>query len=125
LIRRVTDAEGGSLFEHAPEVFRPVIPRATARRLGAMMERTVTRGTARSAFFDEHGAPFLPGIRVAGKTGSLTGESPYRAYSWWVGFAPADRPRIAVAALVVNTPRWRIKASYVARETLRQYLVRR
>ena len=40
-----------------------------------------------------------------------------------VGFAPADNPTIAVAAVVVNTPLWRIKASYVAREALRYYLV--
>jgi hypothetical protein len=40
-----------------------------------------------------------------------------------VGFAPANRPTIAVAALVVNTPMWRIKASFVAREALRYHLV--
>jgi cell division protein FtsI/penicillin-binding protein 2 len=90
-----------------------------------MMERTVTDGTARRSFHDARGNAFLPGIRVAGKTGTLSGSDPYRGYTWWVGFAPADRPTIAVAALVVNTPRWRIKASYLARETLRYYLVER
>ena len=88
------------------------------------MERTVSRGTARSAFFDDKGQPFLPGIIVAGKTGTLTRERPsYRGYTWWVGFAPLERPTIAVAALVVNTPEWRIKASYLAREALRYHLV--
>jgi cell division protein FtsI/penicillin-binding protein 2 len=90
-----------------------------------MMELTVSRGTAHGAFFDQAGNAFLPGIAVAGKTGTLTAESPYRGYTWWVGFAPAERPTIAVAALVVNSPRWRIKASYVAREALRYYLVER
>ena len=33
--------------------------------------------------------------------------------------------QIAVAALVINEPRWRIKASYMAREALRHYLVER
>ncbi|HMI94567.1 MAG TPA: penicillin-binding transpeptidase domain-containing protein, partial [Polyangiales bacterium] len=73
-------------------------------------------------FHDPRGRPFLPGISVAGKTGSLSSDQPYRAYSWWIGFAPEDAPRVAVAALVVNTPKWRIKASYVAREALRYYL---
>src|SRR5690606_9297213 len=104
---------------------RSVIPRATARSLAEMMELTVSRGTAHGAFFDPAGHPFLPGIDVAGKTGTLTAERPYRGYTWWVGFAPAERPTIAVAALVVNSPRWRIKASYVAREALRYYLVER
>jgi cell division protein FtsI/penicillin-binding protein 2 len=67
----------------------------------------------------------LPGIAVAGKTGSLSDERPYRAYSWWVGFAPENAPEIALAALVVNTPKWRIKSSFVAREALRYYLVER
>jgi penicillin-binding protein A len=65
----------------------------------------------------------LNDIAVAGKTGSLSANDPYRAYSWWVGFAPADKPRIALAALVVNTELWRIKSSFVARELLREYLL--
>ena len=81
-------------------------------------------GTARRAFHDPRGVPFLPGISVAGKTGTLSGENPYRGYTWWVGFAPAEHPTIALAALAVNTPEWRIKASTVAREALRNYLVR-
>src|SRR5439155_17908816 len=44
-------------------------------------------------------------------------------YSWFVGFAPADDPKIAVAAVVVNGLKWRIHAPYVAREAFRAYLV--
>ncbi|MFN7697770.1 MAG: penicillin-binding transpeptidase domain-containing protein [Deltaproteobacteria bacterium] len=83
----------------------------------------MSRGTARRAFHDERGRPFLPGIAVAGKTGTLSEERPYRGYTWWVGFAPADHPRIAIATLVVNTPEWRIKASHAAVEALRHHLV--
>ena len=89
-----------------------------------MMTRTVTHGTAKKAFWDPKGRPFLPGIAVAGKTGTLSRSNPYRRYNWWVGYAPVDDPKIAVASLVVNELKWRIKASYVAREALREYLVR-
>lgn len=123
MVDRVTDRNGRVVLRHEPEIFRAVIPRHTARAVGEMMELTVTEGTSRRSFHDQQGNAFLPGIRVAGKTGTLSSENPYRGYTWWVGFAPADRPTIAVAALVVNTPRWRIKASYLARETLRWYLV--
>ena len=41
-----------------------------------------------------------------------------------MGYAPVDDPQIALAALVVNEPKWRIKASYVAKEALRNYLIR-
>ena len=125
LVDRVTEAEGDEVLATQPEVFRRVLSRRTARAVGRMMERTCRDGTARSAFFDRRGRPFLPGIRVAGKTGTLAGSDPYRGYTWWVGYAPADAPEVAVAALVVNTPRWRIKASYLAREALRYYLVER
>jgi cell division protein FtsI/penicillin-binding protein 2 len=123
LVERIVSAEGRVLEEREPRVFRQVVGRATAKRVGQMMLHTVTRGTSRSAFHDPKGRPFLPGVAVAGKTGSLSSERPYRAYSWFVGYAPEDAPKIALAALIVNTPKWRIKASYLAREALRQYLV--
>ena len=125
MVQRVVDDSGRVVFEHEAKPFRSVIGSATAGVLGQMMRRTVTRGTARNSFYDKAGRPFLPGIRAAGKTGSLSTERPFRAYSWWVGFAPQDKPQIAVAALVVNRPKWRIKGSYVAREALRYYLVER
>jgi cell division protein FtsI/penicillin-binding protein 2 len=125
MVKRVLDADDKVLYSHAPSKFRSVVSRATARSIGHMMTETVARGTSRSAFFDPQGVPFLPGIAVAGKTGSLSSESPYRAYSWFVGYAPEDKPRIALAALVVNTPKWRIKSSYLAREALRNYLIRK
>ena len=125
LVDRVVAEDGAVMLETRPESIRQAVSRRTARRVGRMMERTCRDGTARSAFFDPQGRPFLPGIRVAGKTGTLAGTDPYRGYTWWVGFAPADAPVVAVAALIVNTPRWRIKASYLAREALRHFLVER
>ncbi len=125
MIDRIVSPDGEVLQRHEPEVFRAVISRRTAREVGRMMENTVRRGTARRTFHDRRGRAFLPDIRIAGKTGTLSSERPYRGYTWWVGYAPADAPTIAVAALAVNTPLWRIKASYIAREALRYYLVER
>jgi cell division protein FtsI/penicillin-binding protein 2 len=119
----VIDADGHVVHRFEPQTYRQVIGRDTADALNRMMRLTVSRGTARRAFHDDRGRPFLPGIAVAGKTGTLSEERPYRGYTWWVGFAPADHPRIAIATLVVNTPEWRIKASHAAVEALRHYLV--
>jgi peptidoglycan glycosyltransferase len=123
MVDQVIDRDGHVVWDHVPRVHREVIGRRTARALDRMMRRTVSRGTARRAFHDERGVPFLPGIEVAGKTGTLSSERPFRGYTWWIGFAPADAPTIAVAALVINRPEWRIKASFVAREALREYLI--
>jgi len=124
IVERIDTSSGTTLYQHAPRTFRQVLPRQTARQAGEMMTRTVTHGTAKKAFWDPRGRPFLPGVSVAGKTGTLSRSDPYRRYTWWVGYAPVDDPKIAVASLVVNEPKWRIKASYVAREALRNYLVR-
>ena len=124
IVERIESPAGETLFQHTPRAFRQVLPKHTARTTGEMMTNTVTKGTAKKAFWDQRGRPFLPGVSVAGKTGTLSRYSPHRTYNWWVGFAPLDDPQIAVAALVVNEPTWRIKASYVAKEALRKYLVR-
>ena len=98
-----------------------VLDAAVAEALDGMMRRTVTEGTARRAFRDRR-KDALPGIAVAGKTGSLDTEAPFRDHTWFIGYAPAEAPTIAVSVVVVNGPKWRIKAPYVAREALRVWL---
>jgi len=124
IVDRIESKSGETLYTHTPRAFRQVLPRQTARLTGEMMTNTVTKGTAKKAFWDQRGRPFVPGVRIAGKTGTLSRYNPQRTYNWWVGYAPVDDPEIAVAALVVNEPKWRIKASYVAKEALREYLIR-
>jgi penicillin-binding protein A len=95
---------------------RRVLDEQVAAELAAMMRTTVTEGTGRRAFRpprSRHSS--LRGLTVAGKTGSLSETSPYRDYSWFVGFAPADNPRVAFAVVVVNDRNWRVKAPAVAR----------
>lgn len=125
MVDEVIDAEGHVVHEHTPETFRSVIGASTAAALTDMMQRTVTEGTSRRAFHDDRGRPFLPGIDVAGKTGTLSSERPYRGYTWWIGFAPADAPTIALGVVVINEPEWRIKASDAARFALEHWLVTR
>ncbi len=126
LVDEVIDGDGDVTYQAQATVLREVISPETAAAVGAMMRRTLARGgTARRYFVDQRGNAFLPGIAAAGKTGTLAGDDPYRGYTWFIGFAPVDDPQIAVAALVVNEPRWRIKGALVARETMRHWLVTR
>jgi cell division protein FtsI/penicillin-binding protein 2 len=117
IIERVVSPDGQLLHSRAAQPGERVISPGTAREVAKMMVKTVREGTAHDAFYDR-GRPYLGDIAVAGKTGSLSGADPYRAYSWWVGFAPVDAPKVALAALVVNGPQWRIKSSFVARDAL-------
>jgi cell division protein FtsI/penicillin-binding protein 2 len=107
----------------APSASSRLMKEATASALRDMMKYTVTSGTATSSF-RERGRAVLGDIEVAGKTGSLSNhQRPYKDYSWFVGFAPAQDAKIAVAAVVVNGLKWSIHAPYVAREAFRAYLV--
>jgi len=104
------------LFEDAaPQPAERVISEAAAEALASMMEQTVTSGTARKTFRERgHGVP-----GAVGKTGSLADRQPFRDYSWFVGYAPRDNPRVAVAAVVVNSNLWHVRAPTVAREAMR------
>lgn len=103
---------------------RRVLPEPEARELGTMMQQTVSAGSASRAFHDR-GRPYLGDIHVAGKTGTLARQEQDRFYTWFVGFAPAEKPEVAVAALVVNSAVWRIKAPQLARDVLRSYFAKR
>ncbi len=108
-----------------PRVLRHVIKPETAAEVTKMMEQTVANGSAFKSFHDHRGRPYIPGVVIAGKTGTLNRDKANRLYTWFIGFAPADKPEVAVAALAVNTPTWRIKGPVLAREVLRAYFVKK
>lgn len=77
----------------APESVQVLAPEVV-RALQASMVGVVARGTGRGAA--------VPGVQVAGKTG--TAENPHGApHAWFVGYAPADNPKVAVAVILENT----------------------
>jgi cell division protein FtsI/penicillin-binding protein 2 len=121
LVDAVTDGTRTVYRAPPPKPLRRAVRAETAAALTSMMETTVTNGTSFRAFHDPEGRPFLPGIAVAGKTGTLTRAETRQFYTWFVGFAPSRSPEIALAVLVVNRPKWRVKANVVARDVLRAY----
>jgi cell division protein FtsI/penicillin-binding protein 2 len=132
IVGEVVDEKGGLVYT-APEPsnVRRAMQRDTAQGLTKMMEVTITEGTCHRAFHDGHGLSFLPGVAVAGKTGTLTNAQEQHFYTWFTGFAPsrpiegmAKVPQVAVAVLVVNKPQWHVKANVLARELLREYFAR-
>jgi penicillin-binding protein A len=111
--------------DRPPRVVRRAVRPETAAELTRMMVQTVSNGSAYKSFHDASGKPYLPDLSIAGKTGTLGDPTGARLYTWFIGFAPADQPEIAVSALVVNTPSWQIKAPQLARDALRAYFARR
>lgn len=104
-----------------PRILRRAMEQDTASALTEMMVKTVSSGTGRKSFRDKRGRAYIPGVKIAGKTGTLTRHDEKRLYTWFVGFAPAADPQVAIAALVVNKPLWHIKAPYLARKVLQAH----
>jgi cell division protein FtsI (penicillin-binding protein 3) len=100
LVRRVMDGRGNVLEEATPEVRRQVIPAHVARLVSDMLTAvTSDEGTGAEAAID--------GYLVAGKTGtaqmaSVSGPG-YSADRWlssFVGFVPAESPRVVIAVII-------------------------
>jgi peptidoglycan glycosyltransferase len=91
LVGRIFDADGTEVEVTEPGNPRQAFSAETAAIMSQMMERVVTEGTGRLAA--------VPGIRVAGKTGTSTGEEG-RPHAWFIGFGPVEQPSIAVAVFV-------------------------
>ena len=124
VVQDVRDDKGQTTWSAHPTVVRQAVSKETAAALGAMMDHTVSEGTSYKAFHDRKGLAFLP-TAVAGKTGTLTDADGQRFYTWFTGYAPAHpkpgEKQVAIAVLVVNGPKWQVKANVVAREVLQAW----
>jgi Penicillin binding protein transpeptidase domain len=63
-------------------------------------------------------------IQVAGKTGTLKPRGHAATSSWFIGFAPSQKPAIAIALLLQIQDKWHMKAAMSARDLLRYYFAR-
>ncbi|MDW7709439.1 MAG: penicillin-binding transpeptidase domain-containing protein [Deferrisomatales bacterium] len=120
LVGAVEDGNGRLLYQAAPAPLLRTTSPEVARRVREMMVKTVTRGTS-SRVFHRYARRLSRDVGVAGKTGSLTGNDPPGRYEWFVGFAPLEDPKIAVASLIVNHDLWHIKGTYVAQAVMKEF----
>lgn len=117
LVRRVSQGDQ-ELYRAEHVQLARLLPAHTAQQLGDIMLSTVSDGTAKK-FFRRHGKDRIPGVTIAAKTGHLASRDGIaRHYSWFVAFAPAEAPEIAIAALIVNGETWTTKGPVPAREAL-------
>ncbi len=87
---RALDAEGRTTLDNEPRVLSRVMSQASAAKVTAMMQKVVQEGTGTAAA--------LQGIDVAGKTGTAEIDIARNiAQPWFIAFAPANRPRVAIA----------------------------
>jgi peptidoglycan glycosyltransferase len=77
-----------------PTEVRQAVTPEVAAELTQMMESVVNNGTGTPAK--------IAGVQVAGKTGTAENAPGQPAHDWFVSFAPASKPKIAVAVIVEN-----------------------
>jgi peptidoglycan glycosyltransferase len=97
LVTQIRDPEGRVVREFPPRIYGNPITPATAAAMRQMMIGVVQAGTGTAAQ--------IPGIQVAGKTGTATNGPTKSPNAWFVSFAPAgpgQTPRIAVAVIVLD-----------------------
>lgn len=121
LVELVESGDGDALYEATPSKWRDTVAPGTADALLRMMVKTIEIGTSRRTFGSPDRTPLLKDMEVAGKTGSLSGWTPRMRFEWFAGVAPVGDAKLAVAALVVNNSRWKIKGSYVGKEAFSAY----
>ncbi|MGD0273036.1 MAG: penicillin-binding protein 2 [Gaiellaceae bacterium] len=84
----------GKVDKITPQTLGRVIKPETAAELTQMMEAVVNGGTGTAAR--------IAGVRVAGKTGTAENGTGRPNTTWFIAFAPADAPRVAVAVVLEN-----------------------
>ena len=94
LVYQIRDPRGRLIQQYSPEEYNDAMSSANADLLTDMMVSVVESGTGTAAQ--------VPGITVAGKTGTAQTAEGENPHAWFVSFAPADEPEIAVAVVILN-----------------------
>jgi len=115
LVDRVVTPGGGTVTTTHPEQIQRVMSPTTASELRDMMRRVVEEGTGTAAN--------VGGLSVAGKTGTAeTGVSGLNT-AWFIAFAPAENPKIAIAVTIEHTPEFGgTVAAPIAASVIKAYL---
>ncbi|MBF4510330.1 MAG: FtsW/RodA/SpoVE family cell cycle protein [Aeromicrobium sp.] len=110
LVSAVTDRSGKVISQTSARPWKSAMDPLTAATVTDLMVTAVTNGSGSAAQ--------IPGVRVAGKTGTAEVGKSVDTHAWFIAFAPADDPRIAVAIVLENAGTGGRAAAPVARTVL-------
>jgi penicillin-binding protein 2 len=114
LVKEIRTPDGELLETIEPEVIHRY--EASPKHWEAVIEgmvRVVERGTA--------GAARVPGVRVAGKTGSAEFRKGGKTHAWFIAFAPAENPRVAICVMAEEAGGGGAIAAPIAGQWLRYF----
>jgi peptidoglycan glycosyltransferase len=94
-VDRIVAKDGRVKTTFRPSQAATVMSQGAAAQLGQMMQHVVEEGTGTAAR--------LQGVSVAGKTGTAEIPGTTENQVWFIGYAPADKPKMAVAVTIERT----------------------
>jgi peptidoglycan glycosyltransferase len=108
VVSSVRSADLKPIETHKPQQLSTAMTPDNARELQQMMLQVVNQGTGHNAQ--------IPGVEVAGKTGTAQSDPKRKPFAWFTSFAPVDNPTVAVAVIVedADIPRSDIAGGRVA-----------
>ena len=114
LVAKTEASDLSVLSTASPHEFSRATSPTVAGQLTRMMQAVVTSGTGTAAQ--------IPGVDVAGKTGTAENQPGQPTHAWFIGFAPAQNPQVAVAVLIEHGGVGGVTAAPIARQVMQAVL---
>ena len=95
IVKKIDSSDGKNVMRNTPAVLSEVTSKENADQITKYMVNVVNNGTGTEAY--------VSGVKVAGKTGTAQLDLKEGTNNaWFVGFAPADDPQIAISVVIPN-----------------------
>jgi peptidoglycan glycosyltransferase len=115
IVDRVRSPSGALRYERHSTPLNRAFSEQTAAAVTEMMKHVVDEGTGKAAQ--------IPGVQIAGKTGTAQTGRPGQLDAWFIAFAPAEAPQVAVAVVVERTSQYGGQAAApIARDVMQAVL---
>ena len=114
LVKKVSNIAGRTMWENKPVEDGRVVSEETAAKMTEIMIDTVENGIATKAK--------VKGVKVAGKTGTSRTVRHGKLDAWFICFAPADNPKVAIAVLGDQEGQGKDVAAPIAGAILREWV---
>lgn len=114
IVKQITSTKGDVVKSYEPKEIGTVTSAENAQILKKYMRSVVTKGTGKDSEVN--------GVQISGKTGTADQDTGKKIpHSWYIGFAPYEKPKIAFAIIVEEGGNDSYNATDMARDIMKNY----
>lgn len=114
IVKQITTTKGDVVKNYEPKEIGTVTSTENAQILKKYMRSVVTKGTGKDSEVN--------GVQISGKTGTADQDTGKKIpHSWYIGFAPYEKPKIAFAIIVEEGGNDSYNATDMARDIMKNY----